>query len=162
MKHYQRWLKHGDPRFVAKPRQRRGEGNPAWKGDRVSYAALHIWMAKNYPKRGVCEQCGSRVRTQYAVRHSGRYTRDRDDWRELCARCHADFDGVADLRRGIPRSPETIEKMRVAATGRSPSAETRAKLSAALRGRPKSPETRAKMRAAAKRRRRTSGQRQAL
>ncbi len=51
-------------------------------------------------------------------------------------------------RIGVPRSPETIEKMRAAATGRKKSRATRAKLSAVMMGRCVTPETRAKISAA--------------
>lgn len=48
-------------------------------------------------------------------------------------------------RRGVPLSPETREKLRVAATGKRHSAKTRAKISAARIGKHHSPEARAKM-----------------
>jgi group I intron endonuclease len=41
---------------------------------------------------------------------------------------------VRGVRKGIPHSPETIEKIRIASTGRKASAETRARISAANKG----------------------------
>ncbi len=56
------------------------------------YHATHLWMNKHHPRTGTCEDCGSTDRrTEYAsIGHT--YTRNRDDWRELCKRCHTVLD----------------------------------------------------------------------
>jgi hypothetical protein len=55
---------------------------------------------------------------------------------------------IADARRGVPRSPETLAKMAIASTGVPCSESARRKISEALRGIVRSEETRQKMREA--------------
>ncbi len=69
------------------------EQNPAWKGDDASQSAFHAWLRHNYPYTGVCEECGEERRTEWAfLRWPEPYTRDRDDYREMCRSCHTNFD----------------------------------------------------------------------
>lgn len=75
----------------------KNEQHPLWKGDSVSYGALHHWLRTHFPKTGVCELCGHRPkRKKIAPTHyaniSGEYRRDRNDYLELCVRCHRTFD----------------------------------------------------------------------
>jgi hypothetical protein len=80
-----------------KTRERRaqsGEKNTAWKGDNVGWNAIHWWLRRNFPKERKCEECGIEGKTDYAFLHHPRpYTRVREDYRELCRRCHLAFDG---------------------------------------------------------------------
>lgn len=58
-----------------------------------SYAAIHQWLAKNFHKE-LCEDCGalsSEVKLDWA-NISGKYYRDRDDFKSLCRSCHRKFD----------------------------------------------------------------------
>jgi NUMOD3 motif len=72
---------------------KRGELNPRWKGDGVGFHALHRWLNRNFPKAGVCEECGHEGKTEHAFkRHPEPYTREPDDYRELCRSCHLKFD----------------------------------------------------------------------
>jgi hypothetical protein len=65
-----------------------------WKGDDVSYNGLHSWLRRNFPKTGVCEDCGavatSRAHDYASIDHT--YTRNREDWLELCRACHKKLD----------------------------------------------------------------------
>lgn len=71
----------------------RGEKQPNWKGDEAGYAPKHAWLIRNHPKTGVCEECGKEGVTQYAFkRHPEKHTRNREDYRELCPKCHRTFD----------------------------------------------------------------------
>lgn len=70
-----------------------GERNPMWKGDEASAGSLHEWLIVNYPKTGVCESCGAEGPTDHAFDHRlGRYTRNREDYSELCRSCHTAWD----------------------------------------------------------------------
>jgi hypothetical protein len=76
-----------------------GEGHYLWRGDEASYRTIHSWLNRNFPKVGLCEQCGADVGgrghagTHYAfLRHPEPYTRNRDDYRELCPKCHTALD----------------------------------------------------------------------
>lgn len=72
---------------------RKGEANSMWAGENVGYKCLHKWLDRNFPKLGVCEECGAPDPTEYA-NVSGKYHRSRDDFRELCRSCHARFDDI--------------------------------------------------------------------
>jgi len=79
------------PRFPMEDRT--GARNPAWKGDGAKHAAVHAWLTRNYEKKNVCEECGKEGRTDWAFqRWPESLTRNRDDYRELCRRCHQAFD----------------------------------------------------------------------
>jgi hypothetical protein len=52
-----------------------------------------MWLLRNCPKTGVCEECGAEGKTDYAFkRHPEPHTRNRDDYAELCKSCHWRFD----------------------------------------------------------------------
>ena len=103
---YQRGQVKGEPlRFISGHNSvpippMRGAESPHWLGDAVSYAGVHVWLAKKHPKTGVCSQCGAapvtkdgRAGTQWAfLHHPAPHTRDIGDYRELCRRCHARRD----------------------------------------------------------------------
>jgi len=63
-----------------------------WKGDNVSYFALHKWINKKMCRPLNCEVCGTDKKLE-AHNISGRYTRYYDDWEFLCRRCHMIKDG---------------------------------------------------------------------
>lgn len=75
----------------------KGERNHKWKGDEVSYSALHMWIKLNWGKADRCEFClrtmkpGEERKFEWS-NISGKYRRERDDWQMLCARCHREFD----------------------------------------------------------------------
>lgn len=83
-----------------------GESNGQWRGDDVSYHALHMWVYKNKQRLGTCEKCGAQpepyagmeVGTDFA-NVSGEYRRDVDDWIELCRPCHSEFDKARNAKR---------------------------------------------------------------
>lgn len=64
-----------------------GEKNGEWKGDDVSYKALHQWVCRHKQKNGVCGSCGKKSRTDFH-NISGEYKRDVNDYEELCRSCH--------------------------------------------------------------------------
>jgi hypothetical protein len=68
-----------------------GNKNGQWKGDKVGYAALHIWVKRNFGKPTSCEFCDAKVNVQWANK-SGDYMRGRSDWMTLCAKCHYHYD----------------------------------------------------------------------
>ena len=70
---------------------KRGSRNPAWKGDRAGYNAIHKWLFTYYEKSGICEECETEAKTEWA-NVSGEYKRDRADFLELCISCHRRAD----------------------------------------------------------------------
>jgi hypothetical protein len=74
------------------PPIRSGSDNNKWKGDAVEYDDLHRYLARHFPKAGICEECGRGASTDYALIHGRSYTRERCDYRELCRLCHNRYD----------------------------------------------------------------------
>jgi hypothetical protein len=74
------------------------EKNPMWRGDKVSYNALHSWIKRRKPKPKLCSLCKKRPAYDLA-NISGKYKRDLDDWYWICRRCHMVRDGrIKNLR----------------------------------------------------------------
>jgi hypothetical protein len=70
-----------------------GEKNTKWKGKEASYAAKHLWVAYNYGRPKLCEQCGVTDRKMYHWANISReYKRERSDWLRLCVPCHKKLD----------------------------------------------------------------------
>lgn len=132
--HYVRWERYGDPLASApetperlcsidgcgKPHKARGWCNAhyhSWKrfgdplapvralGTSTNVGAIHVWLNKNFPRAGRCEHCGREGRTDYAsINHT--YTRNHEDWLELCRSCHQIFDRKPYCKRGHEFTPE--------------------------------------------------------
>ena len=68
----------------------------AERGLTGGYASIHMWLTRNHPKTGRCEQCGAtpnlmadgRAGTDYALRLDRTHAYDRSSYEELCRRCH--------------------------------------------------------------------------
>lgn len=77
-----------------------GNQDPNWKGNNATYNAKHRWIQKHWKKTGICEDCGTTPnpygRRKYGTEWaniSGAYDRDnRNDWKELCKKCHIKID----------------------------------------------------------------------
>lgn len=69
-----------------------GSKSYLWKGDSVGIDALHTYMKKHVPDKGVCKTCGSRGKVDLA-NISNEYRRDISDWKWLCRKCHMTEDG---------------------------------------------------------------------
>ncbi len=68
-----------------------GEGNPQWKGDKVSRGALHDWVKDHKPRPELCEDCKKKPPLDLA-NIDGKYARDLETWRWLCRSCHTKLD----------------------------------------------------------------------
>lgn len=77
-----------------------GKEDSQWLGDDATYNAKHRWIQKHWKKTGICEFCklarspfgNRRYGTEWA-NVSGEYDREnRGDWKELCVKCHRNFD----------------------------------------------------------------------
>ena len=77
-----------------KSTQKRGSENQNWKGDKVGYWGIHDWLKTNYGVAVKCEQCGSEKKVQWAKLENKKYERKRENFWQLCARCHVIYDGT--------------------------------------------------------------------
>lgn len=62
-----------------------------FKGDKVKYSGIHKWINLNFIKVGRCELCKLEKTTTWA-NISGLYLRKIRDWKELCYKCHRNYD----------------------------------------------------------------------
>lgn len=105
-------IKGMSPRDIAKrkfcsekccAKQHSGKNHCAWKGDKIGYYHLHMWVKYCKGKADKCEFCGekqeSRIQSNgktisnlHLANKSGEYKRDLDDWFYLCAGCHKRYD----------------------------------------------------------------------
>lgn len=86
-----------------------GEKSRRWKGNEAGYVAKHIWLTTHYEKGDVCEECGttSASRLEWA-NISGKYLRDRSDYKVLCPSCHRKMDlKSTHCKNGHEYTPET-------------------------------------------------------
>lgn len=104
-KHYMRKLTWGDPNYVT-PRYKfppppTGAESPNWKGDDVTYSAVHFRLKKlrGPAKDQICE-CGSSADT-WAYDHTdpdeklsdvGPYSVDLQRYTAMCHSCHTTLD----------------------------------------------------------------------
>ncbi len=65
------------------------------------YFAVHAHMRKYHPRVGRCEYCARVGATEYATKVKP-WTRNRDDYFELCRRCHKWFDRASHCGYGHP------------------------------------------------------------
>lgn len=70
--------------------------NPSWKGNKVSYKGIHIWIRTNKPMSEICQNCKIKSNKLEATNISGKYKRDIDDYIWLCRSCHLRMDDVAN------------------------------------------------------------------
>lgn len=64
-----------------------------WKGEAVSYRALHAWIERKLGKPSKCSHCKKKGSGFYEWANiPGTYKRNLADWRRLCVSCHRLFD----------------------------------------------------------------------
>jgi len=69
-------------------------------------STVHQWLTAHYRKWNVCEECGLMGRTDWAyLHHPSTHTRNRDDYRELCRKCHRKMDDlIYGWSKQLPKS----------------------------------------------------------
>ncbi len=72
--------------------------NSNWKGNRVSYNALHQFIARYKPKPKLCEFCGKEKKLELAS-IDGKYTRNVNHYKWLCRGCHTELDIKLGFRK---------------------------------------------------------------
>ena len=74
------------------------EENGKWKGDKVTYAPLHIWVKKRKGSPRCCEHCGKIGKKEGRAWNiewanvDHKYHRVLEDYIGLCKKCHAQYD----------------------------------------------------------------------
>lgn len=72
-----------------------GKDNPAWKEKLTSYTGVHNYVINTFGKPDTCESCNKGGLSGHKIHWanvSGKYLKDRADWKRLCVPCHKRFD----------------------------------------------------------------------
>lgn len=72
----------------------KNENNRNWKGDKVGYKGLHLWVRSHLERPKICPICKTRE-TREVANLDGKYSRDLNTWQWLCRSCHLRKDNVA-------------------------------------------------------------------
>lgn len=72
---------------------KKDEESPYWKGNKVTYRSLHVWVVKKLGQPKKCKHCGTVTAKKYDWANiSHLYKRELNDWIRLCRSCHIKFD----------------------------------------------------------------------
>lgn len=80
------------------------ENNPAWKGGKVGYKALHQWVRRHKGKPDKCVECGQTENEMWWANISGEYKRDLEDFQAMCLPCHRRYDFTDEWRGNISKA----------------------------------------------------------
>lgn len=86
---------HLSPKSEFKKGQISEEKHPSWKGDNIGRGGVHAWIKKHYGWPNYCEMCNKKDEEKLLydwANISGKYRRERNDWKRLCRKCHRVFD----------------------------------------------------------------------
>ncbi len=84
-----------------------GSLNACWKGDDVGYFGIYEWLVTNFGKADHCEFDSSHTERFYEwCNISGRYIRDRNQFKMLCRSCHRKLDKGNFCKNGHKFTPE--------------------------------------------------------
>jgi len=90
----------------------RGKNHWSWKGDKVGYAAIHVWLKNTYGKPPKCDKCGQlndNSNINWALINGKKHQRKRKNYWRLCDKCHINYDGITGkrIKKGQRISPKT-------------------------------------------------------
>lgn len=91
-----------NPSLSALNKSKIGKANAKWKGDKVGYYGLHLWVKRQLGKPDTCEFCGRSGlsgRQIHWANRTGQYLRDVNDWLRLCSKCHGQYDKGQGMRK---------------------------------------------------------------
>jgi hypothetical protein len=72
---------------------RAGSENNLWLGDKVGYHGKHKWIKKLFGKATHCENNPNHKTKRYEWANiTGKYTRNKKDYKQLCVSCYRKFD----------------------------------------------------------------------
>ncbi len=80
--------------------KRFGANHSGWKGEDATYDTKHDWMERHYGKIQKCEaiDCDKSSKKFDWANISGKYKRERTDWKRLCRKCHKKMDYLSNSR----------------------------------------------------------------
>ena len=87
------------------------EKNPNYRGEKVGYVGIHIWLRKTFGYPIYC--CGCKIKGEkknnkctiaYALKKGCEYKRKKENFLELCNKCHRNYDKTKQWNEAIARS----------------------------------------------------------
>jgi len=77
------------------------EKNHNWKGKKATYRTIHTWVVSNKGTATQCESCSKKGigRQIHWANINHEYNRNLDEYVQLCAKCHGEFDKKNNLRK---------------------------------------------------------------
>ena len=83
----------GNPVGIISSKKPKGVKHYAWKGEKVSYWGMHMWIVREKGLPKSCEHCGRTDRKKYEWANKDHtYKRNLDDYIRLCTSCHRKYD----------------------------------------------------------------------
>ena len=72
----------------------KGEKNPSWAGNKITYKGIHHWLNREFGKAKKCENCRTRKAKLYewSKLKNKQYKRKRENFWQLCRSCHIIYD----------------------------------------------------------------------
>lgn len=84
------WFKKG---IISWSKGKTDELSPVWKGNKIGYWGVHSWIERKLGKPKKCEFCGNTTAKRFEWANiSGKYLRNKEDWKRLCKKCHSRYD----------------------------------------------------------------------
>lgn len=77
-----------------------GINNVNWKGEKATYKQKHTYMNRKYGKAFLCENNKEHIGFFEWANMSGKYLRDRTDWKMLCHSCNIKMDNRKRNKKG--------------------------------------------------------------
>ena len=110
--YYWKGKKHKPETIKKISESRMGSDNPAWRGDKASYASIHRFVRKRKSIPNKCEICNKENEWLDLANITGIYTRNLEDYKYMCRSCHMKSDGRLERlhetkRKPIKPQPET-------------------------------------------------------
>lgn len=69
------------------------------------YSAIHAYLSYHNKKTGICDFCQKPNKmTHWAKKTESEYTRNREDYFELCSPCHQKYDFTDERREQLSKS----------------------------------------------------------
>lgn len=76
-----------------------GKKSSMWKGDKVGYGALHLWVSRWKGKPNMCEMCGTEKARKYEWANiDHKYRRVLEDYIRMCTKCHRNYDKKYEIK----------------------------------------------------------------
>lgn len=92
----------------AKERCKNPLNNSNYKGDKVGYIGIHIWLRKTYGYPFSCEKCNmngikknNKWNIAWALKKGFGYERKRENFFALCNKCHRSYDNSEKWKKAI-------------------------------------------------------------